>query len=52
MEGEDNDNYHRRVLALAKERRQGVKYRKDLGVRRLLSDQVHAMQTLVSILGT
>ena len=52
MEGEDNDNYHRRVLALAKERRQGVKYRKDLGVRRLLSDQVHTMQTLVSILGT
>ena len=39
MEGEDNDNYHRRVLAFAKERRQGVKY------------QVHTTQTLVSILG-
>ena len=55
MEGEDNDNYHRRVLAFAKERRQGVKYRsgggKDLGIRRLPSDQVHTTQTLVSILG-
>ena len=54
LEGEDNDNYHRRVLAFAKERRQGVKYRsgggKDLGIRPLPSDQVHTTQTLVSIL--
>ena len=55
MENEDNDNYHRRILALARERRQGVKYRsgggKDLGVKRLPSDQIQTRQTLVSILG-
>ena len=55
MEGEDNDNYHRRILALARERRQGVKYRsgggKDLRVKRLPSDQIQTTQTLVSILG-
>ena len=52
---EDDEHYHRRVLAFARERKQGVKYRsgggKDLGARKLPSDKDHLGPVTVSILG-